>query len=39
MFLLFAVAIAALFVVAGIYTLGKKLVRYFKRRAERTLWP
>jgi hypothetical protein len=36
LFLLFAMAIAALFVVAGTYTMVKKLVRHFKRTAKKT---
>jgi uncharacterized membrane protein YhaH (DUF805 family) len=36
MFLLFAVAILALLVVASIYTLGKKLIRFFRHRADKT---
>ncbi len=34
MFLLFALGIAALFLVAGAYTLGKKLIALFRHKPE-----
>ena len=39
MFLLFALAIAALFIVAGTYTLCKKVIGYFKHNAEKKWLP
>jgi hypothetical protein len=36
MFALFALAIAAIFLVAGTYTLGKKVVGLFRHNAEKT---
>jgi peptidoglycan/LPS O-acetylase OafA/YrhL len=36
MFLLFAAAILALFIVACIYTLAKKLIGFFRHRTDKT---
>jgi hypothetical protein len=35
MFLLFALAILALLLVAGVYTLGKKVIAFFRRDASK----
>jgi lipid-binding SYLF domain-containing protein len=38
-FLLFALAIAGIFVLAGTYTLGKKLIGLFRRGGDKTPTP